>query len=325
MVRGPVLVVLHLCVAVTLVPTAQGSDTVTHTEPRQHRHGQVRATASSQPEVSESPGTSVTINIKTDRAIAETSAGFVAMGWEMYAMLGQMDDMKDETFTRAASHLSPAVVRVGGITADWVRYTGFDTPVNARLNDPDASASESDTSASSESVLPHRPPLMGYWPTEERNLTLDDFTVLFNFMKAAKLSLMFDLNELHGRSCQNPSPTCPHSTNPYCNAWCTGSWDMSNVEVFLQYLHDHYMVGGDSPLFAFEVGNELISHEYASNTTADMVVLAKLIQRIWSDVPSAQRPGLYGPSTDACQDAGQLEILKNISNVPGIAGFTFHA
>lgn len=75
---------------------------------------------------------------------------------------------------------------------------------------------------------------------------------------------------------------------------------MTNVKAFLQRLHDLKLVGGKSPLYAFEVGNELVSHEYARNTTEDMIALASLIQDIWSDVPVGDRPGLYGPSTDAC-------------------------
>jgi hypothetical protein len=74
-----------------------------------------------------------------------------------------------------------------------------------------------------------------------------------------------------------------------------------------------------------QVGNELAGHEYATNTTADMIALAELIQDIWSDVAPAARPGLYGPSTDACTDKAQLEIVANISDIPGIRGFTFHS
>jgi hypothetical protein len=64
---------------------------------------------------------------------------------------------------------------------------------------------------------------------------------------------------------------------------------------------------------------------YAFETVDDMIALASLIQDIWSDVPVASRPGLYGPSTDACTDPKQLAIIANITDVPGIKGFTFHS
>ena len=71
-------------------------------------------------------------------------------------------------------------------------------------------------------------------------------------------------------------------------------------------------------------GNELLYHLSAKDTAADIVLLAGIIQDIWSDVPSASRPLLYGPSTDACDDAGQLQIIADIAGVPGVGGFTYH-
>lgn len=247
-----------------------------------------------------------------DSVVATVAPGFVGMGWEMDAMLGMMNDIQDPTFAKAASHLSPAIVRVGGITADWVRYDGFSNV---------AAAAHKTTGPASRR---QKGSLGGYWPTHERSLTLSNFTTLLNFMSAANLSLMFDLNELHGRNCTSPNPSCGKSTSSYCHAWCEGAWDLSNVLDLLQYVHDHSLVGGSSPLYAFEVGNELISHEDAQNTTADMITLAGHIQKIWGDRPADQRPLLYGPSTDACSDQGQLDIITNISKVPGIGGFTFH-
>jgi len=143
----------------------------------------------------------------------------------------------------AASHLAPAVIRVGGITADWVKYTddGGRQPLRHGVQSGSTG-----------------------WPTEERNLTMSTFMVLYDFMAAANLSLLFDLNELHGRNCHTPKPECP--ANPGCQAWCSGTWDMSNVRSFLQALHDKELVGEGSPLYAFEVGNELIGHECVSRS-----------------------------------------------------------
>ena len=307
---------------------------------------------------------------------------FVSFGWEVGAMLGEAVDYQDPRFVRIASHLSPAVIRVGGITADFMRYTAG-TNSSSRVRGAD---SEPVVRVGGSS-----------WPTSERNLSIDTLLNLTASLAAANLSLMLDLNELHGRDCHTPKPECP--TNPGCQTWCKGPWDMSNVRWFLQELHDRRLVrlrpgggssssglggagstrfrrdrvvphgdpddgsnssSGDSeresvstnhvganggggagddegyrdagvvapmaqPLYAFEVGNELASHEYARNTTADMVALAGLIQHIWSDVTADRRPGLYGPSTDQCKDPMQREIITNISNIPGVAGFTFHS
>lgn len=220
------------------------------------------------------------------------------------SQIGNVAHFNDTRFRLAASHLSPAVVRVGGITADWVRYTGF---ADAETRPPPSSTSEpaAATSAGTDHKGHglrrglwgrhpggHSNTLGGYWPTEERNLTLDVFTQLYDFMAAANLSLMLDLNELHGRNCHTLKPGCSAS-NAGCWFWCTGPWDTSNVRQLLQYLHDRGLVGAGSPLYAFELGNELVSHMTAQQTTADIVELAGIIQSIWSDHPAPKRPGLY--------------------------------
>ena len=72
--------------------------------------------------------------------------------------------------------------------------------------------------------------------------------------------------------------------------WCSGAWDMSNAKWLLHQLRDRGMVRippanrtlHTPPLYAFEVGNELVSHEFAPNTTADMVALAAMIQEVWA-------------------------------------------
>jgi hypothetical protein len=48
----------------------------------------------------------------------------ISLGWEMHWMLSALDNMTSSggAVSRILSHLSPAVVRVGGISADWVRY-----------------------------------------------------------------------------------------------------------------------------------------------------------------------------------------------------------
>jgi hypothetical protein len=83
------------------------------------------------------------------------------------------------------------------------------------------------------------------------------------------------------------------------------------------------MVGGGSSLFAFELGNELVSHLDPVANTEDIVTLSRIIREVWADVPAAQVPPLYAPSTDACWDNATFAIMRNITGVA--AGFTYHA
>lgn len=246
---------------------------------------------------------STTVTIQTTQTVSTIPTKFASFGWEMDGMLGLLSTMADPRFAATAKHLAPAVIRVGGITGDWVRYVNL--------------SGELDVSAP---PAQYTHTLGGYWPTQETNLSLAMFTTLYDFMTAADLKLLFMLNELHGRDCQLPTPGCPSCDH----AWCEGAWDTSNVRAFLQTLHDAGMVGGSGPLYAFELGNELVSHLPATTNVEDILEAASIIQSIWSDTPSAQRPGLYAPSTDACSSSAQLDVMRNISNQTGVAGFTFH-
>lgn len=237
------------------------------------------------------------VAVDTSSAAASIPSTFAGFGWEMYAMLGSMAHLADPRFARAAGGLAPALLRVGGITGDWVRYL-IDAPPEASVNVEAGAA---------------------YWPTEPKNLTArGDFAALINFARDANFSLMFMLNELYGRNCSATKPGCAS-----CTDWCVGDWDTSNVRAFLQYIHDEGLFGGSNALQSFELGNELVSHMFANDTVADIKLLAGIIESIWADVPSAQRPRLFAPSTDACTDPAQLEIMANISGVAGVGGFTF--
>jgi hypothetical protein len=146
------------------------------------------------------------------------------------------------------------------------------------------------------------------------------FAQLTKFMAASNLSLLFMLNELYGRDCNT---TKPGTNQP---DWCVGPWDTSNVRAFLTYLHDTNQVGGPTnPLYALELGNELVSHLDATTVVEDIRTAAQIIQEVWSDYPPSQRPGLYAPSTDDCNSQDQLDIMTNITDIPGVKGFTFHA
>ena len=210
--------------------------------------------------------------------------------------------LADSRLTTAARGLAPATIRVGGITGDWLRYTA----------DDGSSAGAAGAGAAG------APGLGGFWPTAPQNFSYANFSTLLTFVRASNFSLMFMLSELYGRDCQQPVPGCPSCDK----VWCVGAWDTSNVRTFLQHVHDEkLLLPGDS----FELGNELVGHLPAANTTDDIKRMAGIIDEIWADVPEAARPRLYAPSTDACGTAAQLQIMANITHVPRVAGFTFHA
>jgi hypothetical protein len=240
----------------------------------------------------------LSISIDIDSLIAQVPPTFApAFGWEMAVMQDEfLSHLSDPAYIAIASHLAPAIVRVGGITADWAYYV------------IDSEGHETATKA---------PQLEGYWPTSEQNFTTAQFTQLLNFFNASGLRLLFDLNELHGRNCQTINPSDNQSD------WCVGEWDTTNVRAFLQYIHDNKLVGGNSPLFGFELGNELIGHLPAWNNTQDILLLAEIIKDIWSDVPAADVPPLYAPSTDSCSTNDTYGIMVNVTGV--VRGFTYHA
>ena len=221
-------------------------------------------------------------------------------------MFGYYADMKDARFINAMAGLTGMRVRVGGITADFTRYA-MDVMDVAEVAPPPS--------------LPLAPSRrLQFWPTSPRNFTASNLDTLLGFFSSAGLTAVFDLNELYGRNCSK------HATmNCYVmDQWCVGSWDMSNVESFLHYLHDHALVAPNKTLTALELGNELACHLDVPSTLSDIAALASLIQRVWADTPSAQRPGLYAPSTDVCSPS-QLQVLGNLSAIPGVRGFSFHS
>ena len=53
-----------------------------------------------------------------------TPPGFLGFGWEMYQFMEETDagHTRDAGVRNAARPLAPGLLRVGGITADWVAY-----------------------------------------------------------------------------------------------------------------------------------------------------------------------------------------------------------
>ena len=201
-------------------------------------------------------------------------------------------------------------MRVGGITADWLRYVLDDSPAGAPAS---ASASLADMAAS--------PSLRGFWPTAPTNVSLAQFYNLTRFVNESGLSLLFDLNELFGRDCNTTKPGCAS-----CGDWCGSPptyplWDTSNARACLQRLHDDGTAGGPAnALYAFELGNELAGHVLATENTADILALSQMVGEIWADAPAALRPQFFAPSTDNCASPDTAAIMHNVTHA--VTGFS---
>jgi len=116
----------------------------------------------------------------------------------------------DDCVVHARYVVAFAAAAVGGITADWVRYTP-DAPASS----PAASTKDTIGVADYVSAMTTSPRLGGFWPTEPQNLTYADFDTLLGFFSATGMKLLFDLNELYGRNCNTTQPGCPS-----CPDWC---------------------------------------------------------------------------------------------------------
>lgn len=256
--------------------------------------------------------TPLPISITTDKVLATTGNRFApAFGLEMWQMLSMLtnNDFTDSRLLKATSALAGSTIRIGGITADWLCYI------------TDSEANETYTSKSSkelsELALKARSRLEDFWPSQCENITMPQFRTLLGFFDAAGWDVVFDLNELHGRNCTNPDPNYPES-----NEWCSGEWDTSNAQAFLQYLHDNSLVGGSSALFGFELGNELVGHLNYTANIQDILTLVDMVKSIWSN-EGDNIPPVYAPSTDNCYVNDTFTIMNSIADFA--TGFTYHA
>lgn len=192
-------------------------------------------------------GSQSPLSITIGGSIAQLSPLLVSHGWEAWQALDALHKMLDPRASTIASHMSPGIVRLGGITADWLQYT-FDDAIEAPADTTsfdDAIEVPADTTSSGL--------LGGFWPLYDRNLSYAALRNLTAFCARANLSMLLDLNELFGRNCNTTKPTCAS-----CGSWCGlppefPSWDTSNVRALLQRLHDDGAVGGRSALVGFEV------------------------------------------------------------------------
>jgi hypothetical protein len=250
----------------------------------------------------------ITVNISLPVAVA--LPWLASHGWEVWQALDALGTISDPRAHAIASALAPGVVRVGGITADWLFYTALGADERA---------------SPLPSLPPPAPALGGFWPTQPRNVTLAALRELIRWHDAAGLSLLFDLSELTGRNCQLSKPGCPS-----CTDWCGSppaypSWDPSNARALLAALRAGGDVGGASALFGFELGNELAWHVAPAENVADVRALARIIKDVWAGAPAEDVPSFFAPSTDHCYD-DNLATYQIMANVSGyVTGFTYHA
>eukprot|EP00730_Choanoeca_flexa_P000696 TRINITY_DN10301_c0_g2_i2.p1 TRINITY_DN10301_c0_g2~~TRINITY_DN10301_c0_g2_i2.p1 ORF type:complete len:172 (+),score=47.47 TRINITY_DN10301_c0_g2_i2:175-690(+) len=163
----------------------------------------------------------------------------------MWQYLDVYEDWDQGTVINTFKALAPYNLRVGGITADFVKYT-MATPC------PSTSGGDGPWD----------------WPTYERNITICALKSLLHVVKESNASLLFDLNELHGRNC--------HYNN---TRTCVGDWDSSNVKNFLQFVKANDTLK-DVSFLGWELGNELTrsGHITIDENIKDILQLAELVQ-----------------------------------------------
>ena len=258
----------------------------------------------------EAPRASLTIAIDTSQIAAVSSPALVSQAWESWGALFQFAHLhSDPRLIAIASHLAPGVLRIGGITADWVRY-----PADGNSFGGSGGGTG------------------GVWPATPMNLSAAGLASMAAFTSAANLSLLLDLNELYGRNCSLVRPDCPYTPPAPPPAWCTEwcgtppthpDWDTSNLRALLAGLHANGTGGPGAPPFAYELGNELLGHLGLQSNAADVARGHALLAEVWGD--AAHRPALAAPATWSCQDAdGSGALMSNFSAAGSAEAFSFH-
>jgi hypothetical protein len=160
----------------------------------------------------------------------------------------------DPRLARAASHLAPSTLRVGGTSADFVNYTLDHEEVHYAC------------------VPNHDYPFPLY---PGLNFSLFALEAMASFCARAGFSLVIDVNELTGRSCG--SGGCTNTT-----------WDTRSLRAFLEHIRD-----ADLPVEALEMGNEL-SGSRGPFIAKDFGVLSALLDDVFGTAqgrPALLGPG----------------------------------
>jgi hypothetical protein len=187
----------------------------------------------------------LTASIDTRAPLLRQDPRFVSHQSETFISLSMASSFTDPRFVRAASHLAPATLRVGGTSADFVNYT-LDYQ---RVHYP--------------CVPNHDYPFPMY---PGLNFSLYALEAIVNFSVAAGFTLMLDVNELTGRDCHGG--TCTNTT-----------WDTRSLRAFLSHIRDAGLA-----VDALEMGNELWGGR-GPFVAQDFFVLSALLDDVFGDAP----------------------------------------
>ena len=108
----------------------------------------------------------LTVVVNTTAPLALSSPYLVSHGWEAGQAFSALPTMLDPRAIATAAHLSPGIIRVGGISADWLRFV-----------------LEEGTGAAAAPPLQEQQGLQ-YWPLAPSNVSLGQFYNLTRFISA---------------------------------------------------------------------------------------------------------------------------------------------
>ena len=163
----------------------------------------------------------IPIAVHLNRLTTTTPRTFLAHGWEPWTATGMFEHFGDPAFATTVSHLRGQTVRFGGISADWLSYV-----VNKTVSAPCS--------------FMHKPFAPG---TKGCAFSTGSLDYLLGFLQRAGIETLFDLNELAGRNCTQPSPGGGEQQK---SQWCgdrPAAWDTAPVRALLQHVHDRGMHG----------------------------------------------------------------------------------
>ena len=141
---------------------------------------------------------------------------FLAHGWEPWTATMAFGLFTNPSFRTALSHLRGQTIRFGGISADWLEYV-----VDAEISAPCTWSREAG-----------RPFTVG----GQCPFSTGAFDLLLDTVSQAGIGLIFDLNELIGRNCSQPSRNGHAGKGP---EWCgdvPARWDLAPVRALLQHI-----------------------------------------------------------------------------------------
>lgn len=188
-------------------------------------------------------------------ALPRMDPRFVSVGCESFEWLFDQRALEHPTLQAVTSMLSPGFLRVGGTTSDYMHWVG---------------------------VQPENSPRVPYPLSGVNTVNTSTFDALIQFCRRTNMSLIYDLNELFGRSRSGSGP-----------------WNASGTVALLQHAQSSGAVHPEGPLYAVELGNELQHGPITERTIGDdYSALRQHLDDIFG--AHSKYPLLYGPSANSC-------------------------